>query len=175
MEERAVNQATISSGARQAYIVEEPLAAALGAGINISDASGNMVVDIGGGTTDIAVLSLGGIVCDSSLRMGGDKFDEAIIRYIRREYNLLIGEPTAEDIKIKIGTAWVTDENRNRSMEVRGRDLLTGLPKNIEINSVSYKALKEPVEAIIGGVKKVLEILPGISCRYSQQWYSNDR
>jgi rod shape-determining protein MreB len=90
---------------------------------------------------------------------GGDKFDEAIIRYIRREYNLLIGEPTAEDIKIKIGTAWVTDENRNRSMEVRGRDLLTGLPKNIEINSeVSYKALKEPVEAIIGGVKKVLEI-----------------
>jgi rod shape-determining protein MreB len=92
---------------------------------------------------------------------GGDKFDEAIIRYIRREYNLLIGEPTAEDIKIKIGTAWVTDENRNRSMEVRGRDLLTGLPKNIEINSeVSYKALKEPVEAIIGGVKKVLEITP---------------
>jgi rod shape-determining protein MreB len=161
VEERAVNQATISSGARQAYIVEEPLAAALGAGINISDASGNMVVDIGGGTTDIAVLSLGGIVCDSSLRLGGDKFDEAIIRYIRREYNLLIGEPTAEDIKIKIGTAWVTDENRNRSMEVRGRDLLTGLPKNIEINSeVSYKALKEPVEAIIGGVKKVLEITP---------------
>lgn len=161
VEERAVNQATVSSGARQAFIVEEPLAAALGAGINISDASGNMVVDIGGGTTDIAVLSLGGIVCDASLRMGGDKFDEAIIRYIRREYNLLIGEPTAEEIKIKVGTAWVTHENRERSMEVRGRDLLTGLPKNIEISSEeSFRALKEPVEAIIGVVKKVLEITP---------------
>lgn len=161
VEERAVNQATVSSGARQAFIVEEPLAAALGAGINISDASGNMVVDIGGGTTDIAVLSLGGIVCDASLRMGGDKFDEAIIRYIRREYNLLIGEPTAEEIKIKVGTAWVTHDNRDRFMEVRGRDLLTGLPKNIVISSEeSFRALKEPVDAIIGGVKKVLEITP---------------
>ncbi|NLO22637.1 MAG: rod shape-determining protein [Syntrophomonadaceae bacterium] len=161
VEERAVNQATVSSGARQSFIVEEPLAAALGAGINISDASGNMVVDIGGGTTDIAVLSLGGIVCDSSLRMGGDKFDEAIIRYIRREYNLLIGEPTAEEIKVRIGTAWVNDESRNRFMEVRGRDLLTGLPKNIQINSEeSFKAMKEPVEAIIEEVKKVLEITP---------------
>ncbi len=161
VEERAVNQATVSSGARQAYIVEEPLAAALGAGMNISDASGNMVVDIGGGTSDIAVLSLGGIVCDASLRVGGDKFDEAIIRYIRREYNLMIGERTAEEIKIRVGTAYVTDENMHRSMEVRGRDLLTGLPKNIQVSSKeSFKALQEPVDAIIEGVKKVLEITP---------------
>ncbi len=161
VEERAVNQATVSSGARQAYIVEEPLAAALGAGVNISDASGNMIVDIGGGTSDIAVLSLGGIVCDASLRVGGDKFDEAIIRYIRREYNLMIGERTAEEIKIRVGTAYVTDENMHRSMDVRGRDLLTGLPKNIQISSKeSFKALQEPIEAIIEGVKKVLEITP---------------
>ncbi len=161
VEERAVNQATVSSGARQAYIVEEPLAAALGAGMNISDASGNMVVDIGGGTSDIAVLSLGGIVCDASLRVGGDKFDEAIIRYIRREYNLMIGERTAEEIKIRVGTAYVSKENMDRSMEVRGRDLLTGLPKNIQVSSKeSFKALQEPVEAIIEGVKKVLEITP---------------
>ncbi|KUG05312.1 mreb-like protein (mbl protein) [hydrocarbon metagenome] len=161
VEERAVNQATISSGARQAFIVEEPLAAALGAGMNISDATGNMVVDIGGGTSDIAVLSLGGIVCDASLRVGGDKFDEAIIRYIRREYNLMIGERTAEEIKIRVGTAYITDENMYRSMEVRGRDLLTGLPKNIQVSSKeSFKALQEPIEAILEGVKKVLEITP---------------
>lgn len=161
VEERAVNQATLSSGARQAYIVEEPLAAALGAGVNIADASGNMVVDIGGGTSDVAVLSLGGIVCDASLRVGGDKFDEAIIRYIRREYNLLIGERTAEEIKIRVGTAYVTDDSMHRSMEVRGRDLLTGLPKNIQVSSKeSFKAMQEPIEAIIEGVKKVLEITP---------------
>jgi rod shape-determining protein MreB len=161
VEERAVNQATVASGARQAFIVEEPLAAALGAGMNISDATGNMVVDIGGGTSDIAVLSLGGIVCDASLRVGGDKFDEAIIRYIRREYNLMIGERTAEEIKIRVGTAYVTEDNRGRSMEVRGRDLLTGLPKNIQVSSEeSFRALQEPIDAIIEGVKKVLEITP---------------
>lgn len=161
VEERAASLATLSAGAKQAYIVEEPLAAALGAGMHISDASGNMVVDIGGGTSDIAVLSLGGIVCDTSLRVGGDKFDEAIIRYVRREHNLLIGDRTAEDIKIKVGTAYVTEKSRDRSMEVRGRDLLTGLPKNINITSAeSYRALAEPIEAIIDGVKKVLEITP---------------
>ncbi len=161
VEERAVNQATVSSGARQAFILEEPLAAALGAGMNISDASGNMIVDIGGGTSDIAVLSLGGIVCDASLRVGGDKFDEAIIRFVRREYNLMIGDRTAEEIKIKVGTACVTENNRYHSTEVRGRDLLTGLPKNITINSAeTFKALQEPLEAIIEGVKKVLEITP---------------
>ncbi|HBQ27512.1 MAG TPA: rod shape-determining protein [Syntrophomonas sp.] len=161
VEERAVRQATISSGARQAFIIEEPLAAALGAGINISEATGNMVVDVGGGTSDIAVLSLGGLVCNDSLRIGGDKFDEAIIRYVRRVYNLMIGDRTAEEIKIRVGTAYVTDDNRHRSMEVRGRDLLTGLPKTISITSAeSWEALQEPVEAVIEGVKKVLEITP---------------
>ncbi|HCF51039.1 MAG TPA: rod shape-determining protein [Syntrophomonas sp.] len=161
VEERAASQATLSAGAKQAYIVEEPLAAALGAGVNISDATGNMVVDIGGGTSDIAVLSLGGIVCDTSLRVGGDKFDEAIIRFVRREHNLLIGDRTAEDINIQVGTACVTPQNRERSIEVRGRDLLTGLPKNIKITSAEcFKALQEPIEAIVDGVKKVLEITP---------------
>lgn len=161
VEERAVRQATLSSGARQAYIIEEPVAAALGAGIDISEATGNMVVDIGGGTSDIAVLSLGGIVCNTSLRVGGDKFDEAIIRYVRREYNLMIGDRTAEEIKIRVGTAYVCDENRERFMEVRGRDLVSGLPKTIKISSLeSWGALQEPVAAVVEGVKKVLEITP---------------
>ncbi len=161
VEERAVRQATLASGARQAFIIEEPLAAALGAGINISEATGNMVVDIGGGTSDIAVLSLGGIVCNSSLRVGGDKFDEAIIRYVRREYNLMIGDRTAESLKMNIGTAYVTEKIRNRSMEIKGRDLVTGLPKTVKISSEeSWEALQEPVDAVIEGVKKVLEITP---------------
>lgn len=161
VEERAVRQATLSSGARQAFIIEEPLAAALGAGINISGPTGNMIVDIGGGTSDIAVLSLGGIVCNTSLRIGGDKFDEAIIRYVRREFNLMIGERTAEELKINVGTAWVTDENRHKSMEIRGRDLLTGLPKTISISAEeSWLAMQEPLLAVIEGVKKVLEITP---------------
>lgn len=161
VEERAVRQATLASGARQAYIIEEPLAAALGAGINISGATGNMVVDIGGGTSDIAVLALGGIVCNTSLRVGGDKFDEALIRYVRREYSLMIGERTAEAIKIRIGTAWVTPENKDQYMEVRGRDLVSGLPKTINISSQeSWMALEEPVYAVIDSVKKVLEVTP---------------
>ena len=161
VEERAVRQATLSAGAKQAFIIEEPLAAALGAGINIAGATGNMVVDIGGGTSDIAVLALGGIVCNTSLRVGGDKFDEALIRFVRREYSLMIGERTAEEIKIHIGTAWVTPENRDRYMEVRGRDLVSGLPKTINISSQeSWIALEEPVYAVIDAVKKVLEITP---------------
>ncbi|SHG92628.1 rod shape-determining protein MreB [Thermosyntropha lipolytica DSM 11003] len=161
VEERAVRQATLAAGARQAYIIEEPLAAALGAGINIAEPTGNMVVDIGGGTSDIAVLSLGGIVCNASLRIGGDKFDEAIVRYVRREYNLMIGDRTAEEIKIKVGTAFVREENRNKSIEVKGRDLVSGLPKTITITAEqTWEALQEPVEAVIEGVKKVLEITP---------------
>lgn len=161
VEERAVRQATLASGARQAFIIEEPIAAALGAGINISGATGNMVVDIGGGTSDIAVLSLGGAVCNASLRIGGDKFDEAIIRFVRREYNLMIGERSAEEIKIRIGTAWVTEANHGNSMEVRGRDLLTGLPKTITMTSQeAWEALQEPVLGVIEGVKKVLEVTP---------------
>lgn len=161
VEERAVRQATISSGARQAFLIEEPLAAALGAGINIAEATGNMVVDIGGGTSDIAVLSLGGIVCNTSLRVGGDKFDEAIVRYIRREFNLMIGDHTAEEIKINIGTACLTEDNRNNCMEVKGRDLLSGLPKIIKVTSMQiFEALQEPVDAVIDAVKKILEITP---------------
>ncbi len=161
VEERAVRQATLASGAKQAFIIEEPLAAALGAGINIAEATGNMVVDIGGGTSDIAVLSLGGMVCNTSLRVGGDKFDEAIVRYVRKEYSLMIGERTAENIKMRVGTAWVSDENKDRSMEVRGRDLLSGLPKTIHLTSAeSWVALEEPVYAVIEAVKKVLEVTP---------------
>ena len=161
VEERAVREATLASGARQAFIIEEPLAAALGAGLNITDAGGHMVVDIGGGTSDIAVLSLGGMVCNTSLRVGGDKFDEAIIRYVRREHKLMIGERTAEDIKIKIGTAFLTSQNRYRSMEIRGRDLISGLPKTVSITSEdSWQAMQEPIEAVVDMVKKVLEITP---------------
>lgn len=161
VEERAVRQAALNSGAREAYIIEEPLAAALGAGINIGSPTGNMVVDIGGGTCDVAVLSLGGVVCNTMLRVGGDHFDEAIIRYIRKEHNLMIGERSAEEIKIKIGTALVTDENRGQTIGVRGRDLITGLPKTIDISSEeSWLAIQEPVFAIIEGIRKVLEITP---------------
>lgn len=161
VEERAVRQATLASGAKQAFIIEEPLAAALGAGIRIEAATGNMVVDIGGGTSDIAVLSLGGMVCNTSLRVGGDKFDEAIVRYVRKEYSLMIGERTAENIKMRVGTAWVNDENKDSCMEVRGRDLLSGLPKTIILTSAeSWVALEEPVYAVIEAVKKVLEVTP---------------
>ncbi|NLC07139.1 MAG: rod shape-determining protein [Syntrophomonadaceae bacterium] len=161
VEERAVLQAALQAGARRAWLVEEPLAAALGAGINISEATGNMVVDIGGGTTDIAVLSLGGIVCNKSLRIGGDHFDEAIIRYIRREYNLMIGERTAEEIKIKIGTAYPRGRKEDESLDIRGRDLVSGLPKVITIKArESYIALQEPVEAVVMAVMEVLEKTP---------------
>lgn len=161
VEERAVRQAALQAGARQAYLIEEPLAAALGAGINISEASGNMVVDVGGGTTDVAVLSLGGIVCSKSLRIAGDKFDEAITRYVRKEYNLMIGERTAEELKIKIGTAYPGAKKSEDCLEIRGRDLVSGLPKTISVTSrESTVALQEPVDQIVGAVKEVLEHTP---------------
>lgn len=161
VEERAVRQATLQSGARQAYLIEEPVAAAMGAGINISEATGNMVVDIGGGTTDIAVLSLGGVVCRSSLRVGGDKFDEAVIRFVRREYNLMIGERTAEELKIRIGTAYPSARRDDEYMEIRGRDLLTGLPKTVKVTArESWLAIQEPLEAVVNSVKEVLEKTP---------------
>lgn len=161
VEERAVRQATIASGAKKAYLIEEPLAAALGAGMNIADATGSMIVDIGGGTSDIAVLSLGGIVCNRSLRVGGDKFDEAIIRYIRREYQLMIGDRSAEEVKMAIGTAWVSDENRHKTADVRGRDLVSGLPKTVTLNAEEcWQAMEEPVMAVVDAVTKVLEITP---------------
>lgn len=159
VEKRAVLEAAIKAGAKEARLVEEPLAAAIGAGLDITKPTGNMVVDIGGGTTDIAILSLGGIVLSESLRVAGDKFDEAIVRYVKREYNLLIGERTAEDLKINIGTAY--RNARNESMEVRGRDLGHGLPKNIRMTSQdAHTALQEPVTAIVEAIKTALERTP---------------
>ncbi|NPV90695.1 MAG: rod shape-determining protein [Firmicutes bacterium] len=161
VEERAVLQAAMQAGARRAMMIEEPVAAALGAGINIAEATGHMVVDIGGGTTDIAVLSLGGIVCSRSLRVGGDKFDEAIVRYIRKEHNLLIGERTAEELKIRIGTAFPESKEGEQDAEIRGRDLVSGLPKNIHVTSREvHEAMLEPVTAVVAAVKEVLEKTP---------------
>lgn len=159
VEKRAVLEATMQAGARRTYLIEEPLAAALGAGLAIAEPCGNMVVDIGGGTTDIAVLSLGGIVLSQSLRIGGDKFDEAIVRYVKKEYNVMIGERTAEEIKIGIGTA---DKRENgAAMEIRGRDLVSGLPKTIRIGAdETRQALSEPISMIVEGVKNVLENTP---------------
>ncbi len=160
VEERAVRQAAQQAGARQAFVIEEPLAAALGAGLDIAEPSGAMVVDIGGGTTDIAVLSLGGIVCSSSLRVAGDKFDEAIVRYIRREHNLMIGERSAEELKIHIGSAHPSSRAEN-SMDIRGRDLVTGLPKTVNITCREvYSAIQEPLQQIVSAVKEVLEKTP---------------
>lgn len=157
VEERAVRQAAIQAGAKEAHLIEEPLAAALGAGLDISQPSGSMVVDIGGGTTDIAVLSLGGIVCSKSLRVGGDKIDEAIVRYIRREYSLAIGERTGEELKMEIGTAHLQGAEE-KTMEIRGRDMLSGLPKAIKISRRQvHEAIKETLELIVSGVKEVLE------------------
>lgn len=161
VEERAVREAAIAAGARQAYLMEEPLAAALGAGMDISDACGSMIVDIGGGTTDVAVISLGGIVISKSLRVGGDKFDEALVRYIRREYNLMIGERTAEELKITVGTVNPKKKTTDLEMDIRGRDLVSGLPKTITVTAEETAiAVAEPVEAVIGAVKEVLEKTP---------------
>lgn len=158
VEKRAVLEAALEAGAQKAYLIEEPLAAALGAGLDIIKPSGHLVVDIGGGTTDVAVLSLGGIVRSASIRVGGDKFDDALIRYVKKEHNLLIGERMAEEIKIRIATA---NNSRTETMEVRGRDLLSGLPKNIQLTSEETQiALAEPVMAIINSIRVVLEQTP---------------
>ncbi|HZK54594.1 MAG TPA: rod shape-determining protein MreB [Desulfosporosinus sp.] len=160
VEQRAVKQAAYQAGAKDVKVVEEPYAAALGAGLDISGPTGNMVVDIGGGTTDIAVLSLSGIVAKKSLRVGGNKFDETISRYIRRVHNLMIGERTAEQIKIEIGAA-IPEGRPLGELNVRGRDLITGLPKTIRVNSQEcYVALEESIELIIAAVKEVLERTP---------------
>lgn len=160
VEERAVKQAALAAGAKEAYLIEEPVAAALGAGIDIAEPNGSMVVDIGGGTTDIAVLSLGGVVCSKSIRVGGDKFDEAIVRYIRRYFNLVIGERTAEEVKKEIGTAY-PKEQENISAEIKGRDLMTGLPKTVSVTAEEInKAVAEQVEDIVAAVKEVLEKTP---------------
>jgi len=159
VERRAVLEAAIEVGARDAYLIEEPMAAAIGANLEIGQAKGKMLVDIGGGTTDIAVISLGGIVVSRSLRVGGDKFDEAIIRFMRKQHNLAIGEQTAEKLKIQIATCDATEEEK--SMVLRGRDLIQGLPRQIEIDSGSIRsAISDNVTAIVDGVKNVLEVTP---------------
>jgi len=159
VEERVIKEAAYAAGAKEVYIIEEPMAAAIGAGLKVNSAKGNMVVDIGGGTTDIAVISLGGIIVKQTIKVAGDKMDEAIAKYIRKNYNLLIGEQTSEKIKINIGT--IIPLEQELSMEVRGRDLFTGLPKIININSSEVaEALWEPVSAIVDTVKSVLEVTP---------------
>ena len=159
VERRAVEDATRQAGARRVHIIEEPIAAAIGSGIDISKAHGSMVVDIGGGTTDIAVISLGGTVISKSLKIAGDNFDDAIIKYMRKKHNVLIGERTAEDLKIKIGTAY--ERSVPVSLDVRGRNLITGLPKNITVTSDEmHDALKESVTAICESVQTVLEKTP---------------
>jgi rod shape-determining protein MreB len=159
VEKRAVLEAAMEAGAKKTYLIEEPMAAAIGAGLNITDANGNMIVDIGGGTTDIAIISLGGIVVSESLRVGGDKFDEAITRYIKKIYNMMIGERTAEEVKIRIGSAY--PEGEDRRMEIRGRDLVTGLPRTLKFTSTdTFQALSEPIAAVVDGIKSVLERTP---------------
>lgn len=161
VEKRAVIDATLSAGAKDARLIEEPMAAAIGAGLPVQEPTGNMVVDIGGGTTEVAVISLGGIVSHRSIRIAGDEMDDAIVQHVRRSYNLLIGERTAEEIKQRIGTAHEEEANDEKSMEVRGRDLVTGLPKTVVVTAREiYEALKEPVASIVEAVKMTLERTP---------------
>lgn len=159
VEKRAVKESAESAGAREVHLIEEPMAAAIGAGLPISEPSGNMIVDIGGGTTEVAVISLAGIVYSKSVRVGGDKMDEAIVNYLKRKYNLLIGERTAEQIKIAIGTAYPDEEIQ--TMQVKGRDLVAGIPKTIEIASEEIReAIAEPVNTIVETVRIALEKTP---------------
>mgnify|MGYP001328285275 CR=1 FL=1 len=158
VEKRAVIDATLSAGAKDARLIEEPMAAAIGVGLPVQEPRGNMIVDIGGGTTEVAVISLGGIVSHRSIRIGGDEMDEAIVQHVRRTYNLLIGERTAEEIKKTIGSAI---PGGGKTMEVRGRDLVTGLPKTIEISQEEIReSLSEPIQAIVEAVRITLERTP---------------
>ncbi|MCR1899900.1 rod shape-determining protein [Irregularibacter muris] len=159
VEKRAVTEAAEQAGAKEAYVIEEPMAAAIGAGLPVGEPTGSMVVDIGGGTSEVAILSLGGIVTSKSIRVGGNELDDAIIQYIKKEYNLMIGERTAEEIKINIGSAFPSTEKKY--MDIKGRDLVSGLPKTLEINSEEIlSALKEPVNGIVEAVKYSLEKTP---------------
>ena len=168
VEKRAVEDAAIQAGARKTYLIEEPIAAAIGAGIDITKACGSMVVDIGGGTTDIAVISLGGTVVSSTTKIAGDKFDEAIIRYMRKKHNIMIGERTAEEVKMKIGTVFPRTEEV--VMDVRGRNLVSGLPKTIQISSTEImEALEEPVSNIVDAVHSVLKEHPELSADISDR------
>lgn len=159
VEKRAIDEATKQAGARYVLLMEEPMAAAIGAGLPVNEPSGSMIVDIGGGTTEVAVISLGGIVTSKSLRIAGNEFDQALISYIKKEYNLMIGERTAESLKIEIGSAYKLGEET--SMQIRGRDLVTGLPKVIDISSSEVReALREPVYSVVEAIKSTLEKTP---------------
>ena len=159
VEKRAVRESAELAGAREIYLIEEPMAAAIGAGLPVSEPVGNMIVDIGGGTTEVAVISLSGIVYSQSVRVAGDKMDEAIVQYVKRKYNLLIGERTAELIKITIGTAY--PEKEIKTVDIKGRDLVTGIPKTLEISSEEVmQAIAEPVNSIVNAVKTALERTP---------------
>jgi len=160
VEQRAVQEAAESAGARKpAYIIEEPMAAAIGAGLPVQEPTGNMIVDIGGGTTEVAVISLGGIVASESVRVGGDELDEAIIQFIKKEYSLALGERTAEEVKITLGSAWPLEDEMHA--EIRGRDLVTGLPKTIITSTEEIReAIEEPVAAVVDAVKVTLDKTP---------------
>ena len=160
VERRAVKESALSAGAREVFLIEEPMAAAIGAGLPIREATGNMVLDIGGGTTEVAVISMGGIVTTNSIRVAGDKMDDAIIQYVKRRYNLFIGERTAEQVKITLGNAFPGDED-GASMEVKGRDVVSGIPKTLELTADEVKeALTEPLNSIVDVVRITLERTP---------------
>jgi len=159
VEKRAVEEATLSAGARQAYLIEEPMAAAIGAGLPVGEPTGNMIVDIGGGTTEVAVISLGGIVVAQSIRVGGDELDEAIVNYVKREEKLMIGTQTAEEVKLEIGSAFALRDEMEA--EIRGRDMISGLPKTVVLSSEQVReALEEPVSQIVEAVKVTLDRTP---------------
>jgi rod shape-determining protein MreB len=161
VEQRAVKDAAEASGAREVYLIEEPMAAAIGVGLPVGEPSGNMIVDIGGGTTDVAVISLDGVVYSKAVRVGGDKMDEAIMAYIKRRYNLMIGETTTERIKIEIGSAFSSGSPEKKVMDIKGRDLISGIPKTITINEDEIRdALSEPINIILDTIKVALENTP---------------
>ncbi len=161
VEQRAVKDAAEASGAREVYLLEEPMAAAIGVGLPVGEPSGNMIVDIGGGTTDVAVISIDGVVYSKAVRVGGDKMDEAIMAYIKRRYNLMIGETTTEQIKIEIGSACDTGNTEKRMKDIKGRDLISGIPKTITVNEDEIRdALSEPINVILDTIKVALENTP---------------
>lgn len=161
VEKRAIEEATKLSGARDVILMEEPMAAAIGAGLPVSEPTGSMIVDIGGGTTEVAIISLGGIVTSKSLRIAGDELDQAIISYIKKEFNLMVGERTAEQVKMEIGSAYRIEDEEETIMEIKGRDMISGLPKVVEVSEAQIReALKEPVYAIIESIKTTLEKTP---------------
>jgi rod shape-determining protein MreB len=159
VEQRAVRESANQAGAREVYLIEEPVAAAIGAGLPITEPSGNMVVDIGGGTTDIAVISLGGIVCSESVKVAGDSMDDAIMSYIKRRYNLLIGDHMAEKVKIEVGSAYPLEQAK--TMMVKGRDMISGIPRTVVVNDSEIReALEDPIHAIVNALRNALENTP---------------